>query len=310
VLKRFLVGLLGAVVLSVGLAWFLTDRQTDPTAAFPVDAAFDDGGALPFGPFGGRFSPDGRQLMVLSGDAVSLARKGELTQLNEEGDEVIDAAWLPGGNAVLAAFGPVGSDQMVVFDRAGKSLGNVTMKPAVAIAPNGGMAVDSTGRRAAVTAAERGGLPGQSPTTGIHLVDLATGAVTAASPPNVAVRGPVWLSSKQLLVTTTQGIDPGRTRAAVLDLDTKALQPIGPDDAPSRGLAVLRSGVIVIEVRRGDTVTINALAADTMHSLGTLPAGWAAVDVDPTGSRALVLDTSQSALGSDRLRRFTLEEKK
>ena len=305
-LKRFLAGLVVVVLASAAVAWFRTDRSVEPTFAVRADAAFDDAGALPHGPFSGRFSPDAGQLLVLSGEDLSVARRGELQQLNEDGTQVIDAAWMPGANGILAAFGPAGNEEMTVYDPAGKILGIVKMKPAVHIAANGGMAVDPKGLVAAVTATDRGGLPGQAPTSSVQLVDLKTGAVTPASPPGVNARGPVWLTDRQLVVAVSEGAEPGRTHTAVLDLDSKRVDRIGPTDGATRPLAVLPGGAVVLEVRRRDVVSIEAFTGEALKPLGTLPPGWAAVHVDPTGQRALVLDTSDTTAAAVRLRSFKL----
>lgn len=306
-LKRFFGGLAAIILVSAAVAWFQTRDSGGPRVASPADSPFDDNGALPYGPYWGRFGPDGRQLVVVSGADASLAKGGELQQLNQEGEDVLDAAWMPGGNGVLVAYGPTGSDKLAVFNLKGDTLGFITMNPVVPIASTSGMAVDSAGKRAAVTAIHRGGLPGEQPVNAVHIVDLATGATSQASPPDQSVSRPIWLSETQLLVAVSPPGRPTETRAAVLSLETKLVQPFGPEDAVTRPLAVLGQGLSVLEVRRGDTTTIEVFTpALELKRIGTLPPGWSAVHVDPTGTRALVLDTTERQRGEIRLRRLNL----
>jgi hypothetical protein len=304
--RRLLVGLVIVVAISAIIAWFLARRGEGVVSALPAaNGSFGSGGTIPFGPFDGRFSPDGSKLLVLSADSVSIATGGRLTQLNEDGDEVLDAAWMPGSNAILVAYGPVGSDRMLVLDLGGRSLGSIKLNPPVAIAADLGMAVAPNGRTAVVTTRTAGNGVGAVDKVGLARVDLGSGAVDAITPRSGdELSHPVWFGNTQLLVDVGR---PGAvSRAAVLDLATSVARPI---DAPSpnHGIAVLRDGTIVLAVRHGRTEIVNRLEPGGMSALGRTGTNTTALDVDGLGRLGLVVDETTALSGAVRLRRVVFQ---
>lgn len=291
-LRKVLVALLILVLVVAGVLYYAT-ITSDPeiTGIAPVGTdPFADGQLRP-GPHDAAYSPDGLRVAVLTGGRLAMAEEGDVRPITPRGSNVVDFAWFPGSNALLVAEGPVPTGGLVILEPDGTERGTLPLDPPISFGNGEGMDVAPSGREAVVTAVTRPTL-GEEQRYLAH-VDLETGRVRPLTDPDdTAETAPVWLDADTIAFTSET--DDG-SRLEVIDAAGSGRRPVALRAETVQTVGALDGEWVVVGV---DSALLAVRPDGRRRALGEIPAGAAAVSVDPAGRTAIVAQTVQSASGT------------
>jgi hypothetical protein len=287
-----------ALLAGVAASYLALSRNPKPRVSLsaPVQPFFDGGGRLSPGAFAAAYSPDGSRLAVRSADGIGLADRGAVKAVTPRGSNVVDFAWLPGGDRLLVAEGPIPTGQLDALALNGRSAGTVKLLPSFSVGSGYGLAVDSTARHAVASRARADQLSGV-----VHLdlveVDLQSGVVRELTPdPDAQSSRPFYIDDTHVLYQREQG---NHTAAAVLDLVTLARRDLTGPNIEARPVGVLLGGgYAAYATHSGDLFAVAPDGGQPIR-LGSRLGPVAAVD--PTGTYAVVVTASTQDAGLDQL---------
>jgi hypothetical protein len=295
---------MGVVVAAAAVAWWTLRDSNDATPGLaPVGVEpFDVRGGIEPGPFRGGWSPDGTHLLTISARGVGEARRGRVRLITAPGSRAVDAAWLPGSNAVLVAEGPVPTGQLAVLRLDGSSLGVVPLRPSFGVGNGRGMAVDDAGGRAVVTRVERDPFVANG-RTDLMLVDLGTGTTR----PVLETAGtdedhPVFVGP-ELVAFTSRPVSGGDGAVVVLDLSTNQVRVLSPHGVDATSVGAVADGAWVTYTADRKLGAVPTTGGPPVR-LADVPSGASVTAVRPDGRAALVVEAA--AGGASRLRRLTI----
>jgi hypothetical protein len=288
--RRVLVVVVAVAVASGAAAWWTSrDGNSGPSGLVPLQGDFfDRGGRIEPGPFRGAWSPDGTHLLTISARGIGEARAGRVRAVTAPGSRAVDAAWMPGSNALLVAEGPVPTGQLSVLRLDGSSLGEVRLAPSFGVGAGRGMTVDAAGRRAVVTRVERNPFQAQG-RADLVLVDLSTGSDRLLVDTASTDEERPFFVGPELVVFTSRPSDSGAAIVAVLDIATNQVRQLSPPGQDASAVGVIADEAWVAYVSGGRLWAVRREGGPSIR-LARVPSGTDVVAVHPDGRMALVVE--------------------
>ncbi len=282
---------LGLVVVALAIAFaFIAgeDQGTGGVAGLrPLGdqpfGASENGGDAAVPGRRGLVSRDGRRLAVLNDEGLGLAEQGVVRPVTEPGSRVVDAAWFANDATLLVAEGPIPTGALAIVDIDGTVRGSVPLSPVLGFGTGHGMAVDTSGKRAVVTAVERPALG--PPQRHLALVDLTTGQSSTLTPPGGSDEsGPAFVGDGEVAFTETTA--DGTRRARLIDLSTGAVRELR-----NASTVVGSTPQAVLVVSGGDVVRLDGEGKAPVV-VGQVPSGTSVTSIDAIGGQAIVVNRS------------------